>query len=79
MRHAFPSHVIARLVATLDLPLRQRHELRVAVGSFRFGTKPSAPHPSLLERGMRSTICWRSNRANLTMVRGEDIPTRPSL
>jgi hypothetical protein len=54
MRRAFPTrHMIARLVATLDLPLNQQNELRVAVGSFRFGTKPSSPHPSLLERVMR--------------------------
>jgi hypothetical protein len=38
--------MIARLVATLDLPLRQHNELLVAEGSLRFGTKPSSPHRS---------------------------------
>jgi hypothetical protein len=47
MRRAFPSRdMIARLVATLDLPLRQHNELLVAEGSLRFGTKPSSPHRS---------------------------------
>ena len=44
MRRAFPSgDMVVRLVATLDLPLRQRHELRVGVGSFRFETECASP------------------------------------
>jgi hypothetical protein len=48
MRRAFPSRdMIARLVATLDLPLRQHNELLVAAGSLRFGTKPKLASPEL--------------------------------